>query len=411
MALSDVTDWIDEHGQPGNIWYAKRLAANDTLATHSHQAGPYIPKEFIFKVFPFLNKPSLENPDHRFNTYIDSHVDHKLVRAVWYNNKLHQKGTRNETRLTGFGGIQSAVLDPENTGAIAILSFKLGDSNRATECHIWVCRNEMEELEFEQILGLIEPKEHVIWEPGTIPVSDLFDEPAPPSSCRLNPSEIPTAWIAQFPTGEEIVRKAIERRPPAGTDVDVRLLRRRACEYELFQSIEQAVHLPRIKEGFLSIEGFVSFAQTILQSRKSRSGKSLELHAREIMKEEGLLSGTDFSHGPTIDGGKRPDFIFPNKAAYDDQNFPEARLRMLAAKTTCKDRWRQVLNEASRITNKHLLTLQEGVSEGQFREMRAAGVQLVVPVGLHGSYPPEVRPYLISFESFIGEVRLLNLAS
>jgi hypothetical protein len=56
---------------------------------------------------------------------------------------------------------------------------------------------------------------------------------------------------------------------------------------------------------------------------------------------------------------------------------------MLAAKTTCKDRWRQILNEADRIPAKHLLTLQEGVSEGQFREMNDAGVRLVVPRALH----------------------------
>ena len=82
---------------------------------------------------------------------------------------------------------------------------------------------------------------------------------------------------------------------------------------------------------------------------------------------------------------------------------------MLTAKTTCKDRWRQVLNEANRIPQKHLLTLQEGVSEGQFREMHEAGVQLVVPLGLHDSYPESVRPHLITLESFIGDVRLLSI--
>jgi hypothetical protein len=49
---------------------------------------------------------------------------------------------------------------------------------------------------------------------------------------------------------------------------------------------------------------------------------------------------------------------------------------MLAAKTTVKDRWRQVLNEANRIETKHLLTLQEGVPEGQFTEMQDAKVNL-----------------------------------
>lgn len=68
-----------------------------------------------------------------------------------------------------------------------------------------------------------------------------------------------------------------------------------------------------------------------------------------------------------------------------------------------------MINEANRIPEKHLLTLQEGVSEGQFQEMREAGVILVVPTGLHNSYPDAVKPHLVSFESFIGEVRLLRL--
>ena len=80
---------------------------------------------------------------------------------------------------------------------------------------------------------------------------------------------------------------------------------------------------------------------------------------------------------------------------------------MLAVKTTCKDRWRQILNEADRIRIKHLLTLQEGVSQNQFAEMEAAGVQLVVPEGIRNSYPEGVRQRLQSLESFIADIRLL----
>jgi hypothetical protein len=80
---------------------------------------------------------------------------------------------------------------------------------------------------------------------------------------------------------------------------------------------------------------------------------------------------------------------------------------MLAAKTTCKDRWRQILNEAERIPVKHLLTLQEGISENQFREMHAAGVTLVVPRPLMSKYPVSVRHQLLSVEKFVSEVREL----
>ncbi len=56
---------------------------------------------------------------------------------------------------------------------------------------------------------------------------------------------------------------------------------------------------------------------------------------------------------------------------------------MLAVKTTCKDRWRQILNEADKIHQVHLFTLREGVSLAQYREMRESGVRLVVPSSLH----------------------------
>lgn len=160
--------------------------------------------------------------------------------------------------------------------------------------------------------------------------------------------------------------------------------------------------------GFVSIDAFVARAQTILQRRKARSGRSLELQARAIFIEERLVEGRDFAHQPESEAGKRPDFLFPSAHAYRDRAFPSARLRMLAVKTTCRDRWRQILNEADRIADKHLLTLQEGVSEAQFREMTQARVRLVVPAGLTGSYPRTVQPHLQTLESFIGDVRLLG---
>ena len=67
---------------------------------------------------------------------------------------------------------------------------------------------------------------------------------------------------------------------------------------------------------------------------------------------------------------------------------------MLVVKTTCKDRWRQILNEADRIPVKHLFTLQEGVSVNQFQEMCESNVRLVVPKPLINKYLLEIQGYL-----------------
>jgi hypothetical protein len=246
----------------------------------------------------------------------------------------------------------------------------------------------------------------VTWKTGAVPQLALSVDEA---GCHLDQAEMPASWLQKFPTGEEIIRKTLELRPPNGSDIDSRLIRRRECEYQIFRSVEEVRWLSRIREGFTSIDDFVNLAQSVLQSRKSRSGNSLELHLREIMMEESLRPDEDFSHRPIIEGTKRPDFLFPSRSAYEDAAFPTPKLRMLAVKTTCKDRWRQVLNEADRVALKHLLTLQEGVSEHQFREMQEASVQLVVPARLHKSYPKSVRPHLLSLESFIAEIRLLRL--
>lgn len=410
MAVVDLTDWLDDFGRPGVVWFVKRLSGNDTLANGSHQAGPYVPKQFLFAMFPSMNRPEDKDPEVRFDLFIDSHADHRVVRAVWYNGRVRGAGTRNEARVTNLGGKSSALLDPESTGALTVFAFVREFGGDARACHAWVCRTRIEEDILEERIGAVEPGRHVVWPPETAPTLDLF-APAPArvrTSCRLSREEIPASWLEGFPSGADIIRKAVELRGGGALDPDERLLRRRECEYEIFLSVEEALELPVIRAGFDDIGAFISKAQTILQRRKARSGRSLELHAREIFVEEGLVQGLTFDHSPQSENGKEPDFLFPSQHAYEDPAFPTNRLRMLAVKTTIRDRWRQVLEEADRIHEKHLLTLQEGVSVSQFRQIREARVRLVVPSGLHSSYPPEVRPELVTLESFIADIRLLQ---
>jgi len=409
MGLADLSNWMDEFSGQSFIWYAKRLSGNDTLANNSHQAGPYIPKDFLFSVLPDLNRKEIKNPDVRFDLLVDSHADRRQVRAIWYNNKFHEnpKGGRNETRLTNFGGAESALLNPDNTGALAVFAFRIGTKGE-DRCRVWVCRNPAEEEIIEERIGPVEPGKWTIWSPVQTGPSSLF-EPAPSTrtSCWLDPAEIPAAWLQRFPTGAEIIHRTVELRADRNLDADERLLRRRECEFEIFRSVEHAVELPFIQKGFTTIDDFIARAQTILQRRKARSGRSLELHAREIFIEEGLKEGQGFAHQPESDPGKRPDFLFPSEAAYKNSSFMADKLRMLAVKTTCKDRWRQILNEADRIPKKHLLTLQEGVSENQFKEMTDYGVQLVVPQRLVGSYPEAVRGNLLTLGQFIADVHVV----
>lgn len=411
MALVDLADWLNLQSVDGAVWYVKRLSGNDTLANGSHQAGPYTPNKLIFDVFPQLDTADVLNPDVWINLYIDSHADHRNVRLVYYNNRrATENGTRNECRITNLGGGASPLLDPESTGSIAVFVFRPEDSG-AMAAFVWVCGHPTEEDVVEERLGVtLDPGQYAIWKQDeSFAFIGLTTATSTHDPCDMQPADIPAAWLEKLPSGLDIIQKAVVLRKVTGMNPDRRILSRRECEYLIFKAVERAFYMPRISQPFGSIEEFLTLAQTILQSRKTRSGRSLELHIREILTEENFVPEKDFSHSPVIEGGKRPDFVFPSKSAYDNNAFPATKLRMLGAKTTVKDRWRQIINEAGRIPVKHLITLQEGVSPAQFKEMRDAGVHLVVPERLHESYPKDVRPHLITVEGFLGDLRALAL--
>jgi len=412
---SELSKWIERNSASDRVWFLKRLSANDVGATGGHQVGLYIPKELAFAIFPSIaSSAPTANLDSFFTLDIASHDQSAEARVIWYNNKYWQHPVaahpRDETRITRFGGRTSPFQNHDNMGAIAILAFPRAraglQSDEATSA--WVCRNPDEEGLVEDVVGSVEPGTSVIWEPG----GRLdFAVAKSSTSCWLERDELPAAWREAYPTGEQIVAKTLELRPMLDADVDRRLLGRRDCEYQLFQSVEEAIELPRIASGFSSISAFVGHAQTVLQRRKSRSGNSLELHVRAILLESDFVEGRDFVWKPRIEGGKIPDFLFPSAHAYADEAVPANHLRLLAAKTTCKDRWRQVADEANRISTKHLLTLQEGVSVSQFRQMQQAGIQLVVPKGLIAKYPEEIRGELVTLEAFLAELRGLQEAA
>lgn len=74
-------------------------------------------------------------------------------------------------------------------------------------------------------------------------------------------------------------------------------------------------------------------------------------------------------------------------------------------KSTCKDRWRQVLAEAGRIERKHQLTLEAAISINQTDEMQAKNLQLVLPRSLHDTYSITQQAWLIDVSGFNALVR------
>ncbi|MDR2179452.1 MAG: hypothetical protein LBP21_04015 [Synergistaceae bacterium] len=147
----------------------------------------------------------------------------------------------------------------------------------------------------------------------------------------------------------------------------------------------------------VDVDGFLSYSLSIQNRRKSRVGQALENHVEQIFGSRNIR----FDRTKVTENNSKPDFIFPGITEYHDNTFSVALLTMLGVKTTCKDRWRQVLVEASRIPNKHLLTLEAAISENQTDEMRNQNLQLVVPVAILNTYSEKQQNWLMSMNDFV----------
>lgn len=188
-------------------------------------------------------------------------------------------------------------------------------------------------------------------------------------------------------------------------DPDAALMAWMNHEEKLFRRMEKHEVEKRLRTGFVSdsgtdVDGFLKFSLSIQNRRKSRAGFALENHLEAIFQSHRII----YSRVAETELRIKPDFLFPGGEAYHDSNFHPEWLTMLGVKTTCKDRWRQVLSEAARIEQKHLLTLEPGISDNQTKEMQAQNLQLVLPASIHDTYNVNQRNWLMTVKDFIGHV-------
>ena len=179
-------------------------------------------------------------------------------------------------------------------------------------------------------------------------------------------------------------------------------------EESLFRHLEREIVSDRLKEGFFEadradVDGFISFSLSVQNRRKSRAGYAFGHHVEAILKAHAI----SYQREATTEKRNAADFLFPGEGEYADLHYPDDQLAMLAVKTSCKDRWRQVLAEADRIQTKHLLTLEPAISRVQTSEMQGQGLQLVLPTSLHSTYQPYQRKWLWGVGDFLALVREL----
>ena len=371
-----------------NKSFCRFITANDTGINGSHQSGFYIPKCAATLLF---TEPCAkgENLD-------------KSVKIKWQDDFItdsrfiyYGKGTRNEFRITRFGKF-FPFLEEENVGNLLIIS-QIDEENY--EAFVLSSDNDI-----DSFLAYFELS------PNSI--NNLISKPVTLDTLLLNkindfllnqtdfPDTVQMSTIARNIYNESfnITLNLITEYP------DALLLNWIDTEYCLFRNLEEKIYKPTYTSPFNDCQELINFANTILNRRKSRAGKSLEHHLSSLFTSSQLK----FEEQVITEDNKKPDFLFPDGASYHNFDFPADKLVFLGAKTTCKDRWRQVLNEANRIETKYLFTLQQGISKNQLEEMKHENLKLVVPSSYITSFDKDYRSEILSLSSFISMVKYLQ---
>jgi hypothetical protein len=205
-----------------------------------------------------------------------------------------------------------------------------------------------------------------------------------------------------FPTTKEM--SAFARAQAGEVDVsfgDEALVRWLQREEQLFRALERVIVEKSLKNGFEDVDDFVAFSLSVHNRRKSRMGYSLQNQLAALFDLQKLR----YQAQAVTEGKNKPDFIFPGAAEYHDPRFESALLVMLGAKSTLKERWRQVLTEAAKIPRKHLCTLELAISKSQTDEIAKHSIQLVIPESFHQTYTAEQAPQLWTVSAFVEFVK------
>lgn len=367
--------------------WCRFITGNDTGATGSHQAGFYIPKCASALLF---DEPGVKGENKEKTVMIRWQDDFVTESCM----KYYGQGTRNEYRITRFGR-NFPFLQDDYVGDLLIIA------KYTEEDYVGYVLSSDEDIDDFFACFNLTPNE-------TNQLIDVSGNKKPDEKINLLlqgfadsfstfPETRQMANGAQecFNKAYDIVESTLKEKP------DDILLSWIDTEYSLFKCIEEKVYLDKLSKPFNTVDSFVKMANEVLNRRKSRAGKSLEHHLASIFTYNDLL----FEEQAVTEEKKKPDFLFPNAECYHNILFPADDLVVLGAKTTCKDRWRQVLTEADRVEKKYLFTLQQGISKNQLQEMKDSNLTLVVPQKYISSFPQEYQEGIYNLSSFIQMVK------
>lgn len=403
--------------------FVKKLSKNDTSwadAAGNNQAGFYIPRRIReARFFPQLEA---DNPDK-------PHIFHAECSVLWPQTgevtSSHMRHFSNKGPEAHFTRLPKALFQ-NLTPASLLLAGRF--AHPVGECGWWIVVLDSggEEAELlETVLDLPVDFHYRTFSPqdfrsaqraGQDEVEGLIDEFR--EAVRTGTLANVVARYAILPNPATIARQAREQwlqdagltsfdpwQIAAPGDAIMKISRE--IEYRLYRGHElrrRASELLSILSGTPDLPSAVvrrypdidAVLLSASQQRKTRAGRSFEHHIAAALE-----AGNVRFQEQAVTGGRRPDFIMPDLRSLRSKKRSYSDALVLAAKTTLRERWKQVSSEQLNC-DVFLATVDDRVAPTSIREMADSGIQLIVPESLKSSseahYQDQVN--VISFRDF-----------
>ena len=410
----------------------KKLSKNDRswawLQPESHQAGFYVPIEFRGSFFP-------ADPD--LPARVDKpHILQTSIRTRWPGfredaTEMTYRRFTNKASEAHFTVPPKAAFANIGPASFVVLGRKRDDAGLFFDCltiDSGSAAYEAVERQFEVLpsflVGVFEPpKEDSVPEGIADEIDVLIDEFVAAAHDGRLPQlirryrKIPdgssinmlaqSQWLADDP--QRSFDPFVLHRPgdvlrQLTTEIEFTIYRSYELRFRAAQALEiifrggVAPTTTQIVQRI--VRHFIPLYQVMLnasQQRRTRVGAGFESHIRKM-----LQTGNIPYEEQAVVSTRRPDFVLPNKNLYVKKS---ADALVLAAKTTLRERWKQVPMEQRNCTV-FLATMDEKVTRSAVREMANLQITLVVPESFKSKgaiieYAKE--PNVLTFKQFFSE--------
>lgn len=418
---SDIQEWIGKSRQ----LLIKKLSRNDCGwadgSENGHQNGVYIPhsiRESNF--FPQLKNINPDKP----------HIFESKLKNIWpttgevkVSNLKHYSNKGPEMHFTGLPKGEFSGLTPA--------SLMIGGTLRepVDDIHHWfmIVDSASEEVELLEAMfdlgadfhyGLFDPADalkiqkdeteqlvdelSVALKKGSLAafIASVSKMPAP----EILAAEAQRVFLQQHQLGD---LSPYEMPNPGDAIMQIS----RDIEYSLYKRAERRYRAAEVIRIITSggadivssvVRGFPDLDATFLsasQHRKSRAGRSFEQHIARLLRD-----GQIAFEEQAVTGGRRPDFVLPSLVVLKAKKRAFEEAMVLSAKTTLRERWKQVAMEKFNCAL-FLATVDDRVSSAAIDDMSNQGIHLVVPESLKKSKETcyNGKTNVITFREFFDE--------